>query len=69
MERTLRGEKVWANFPFRGVRHFVNHYLEEKRADPSLVGIFILPDWPGAAFTISVGLAGMQLVHRHDDLI
>ena len=66
LERQLRGEKVWANFPFKGVRQFLQHYLDEKRADPSLSGIFVLPDWSGASFLESVKMAGMQLVHRHE---
>lgn len=50
LKRELRGETIWANFPYGQAGEFLQHYVEQKANDPSNGGMFVLPQWKGAAW-------------------
>ena len=44
----LTGRTVWANVPYENVTAFLDHYEQEKGKDPSIAGMFVLPQWETA---------------------
>ena len=63
LDKKLDGETIWANFPFGRADVFIEHYLEEKRRDPTNAGMFVLPAWKGATWWPKV--QHMLLVKQH----
>ena len=50
LHTSLAGQQVWANFPFRHLEEFLLHYFEQKEADPSIMGCFVVPVWKSASW-------------------
>lgn len=48
LDRSLAGERIWANFPFRHMEQFLLHYHAQKESDPSIMGCFVVPTWKRA---------------------
>ncbi len=48
--KTLTGQRVWANFPFRHLEKLLLHYFEQKESDPSIMGCFVVPVWRSASW-------------------
>ncbi|KAK9800185.1 hypothetical protein WJX73_005436 [Symbiochloris irregularis] len=61
--KELRGETIWANFPYARADEFLTHYLGEKAKDPTLAGMFVLPKWTGTTWWSKV--QHMQQVRQH----
>ena len=40
-----KGQTVWCNPPFNRIEQFVKHYQQQKAADASTAGMFVLPQW------------------------
>ena len=50
LHKSLAGQRVWANFPFRHMETFLLRYFAQKEADPSIMGCFVVPVWKSAAW-------------------
>ena len=50
MCKSLAGQQVWANPPFRHMEKFLLHYFEQKDADPGIMGCFVVPVWKSASW-------------------
>jgi len=60
----VRGEHVWLNAPFDELEEMLDHYCQEKAAEPySTSGCFVVPKWRGAAFRKY--LKGMFLLKQY----
>ena len=64
LDQTLRGEKIWANFPYGEANKFLMHYLKQKEQDPTISGMFVLPEWQGAPHFANA--QAMEHVKRHE---
>ena len=63
LEKKISGANVWANFPFESADKFLQHYLEEKARDPTISGMFVLPEWKSTAWWSKV--QHMERVRHH----
>ena len=45
-----KGQTVWCNPPFEHVEQFVRHYQQQKAADASTAGMFVLPQWENSSW-------------------
>ena len=64
LERTLAGEHVWMNPPFRDLRRFIQHYVDQKQRAPSSTNACIMvPDWRQAHHP---ALRDMQLIAQFE---
>lgn len=60
----VSGERLWLNAPWEQLKQFLSHYLACKSKAPSTTsGCFIVPKWPGKAFTKC--LRGMHLIREY----
>ena len=50
LHKSLAGQRVWANFPFRHMEQFLLRYYSQKEADPSIMGCFVVPVWKSKAW-------------------
>ena len=63
LQRSLSGERVWANFPFLHLGPFLRHYFAEKDKDPSIMGCFVVPVWRKAKWWPLV--EGLQVLAQY----
>ena len=50
LHKSLAGQRVWANFPFRHLETFLLRYFSQKELDPSIMGCFVVPVWKSASW-------------------
>ena len=50
LDQDCKGQTIWMNPPFDRIEEFLGHYLKQKEADPSIAGMFVLPQWESATW-------------------
>ena len=57
IDHTLtQNDLVWLNAPFNSLKHFINHYRQQKALLPGLSACIVTPDWIGDNSTLVQGM-------------